>query len=380
MELVTKPTLYKKTATGATQIWYQEIEGNKYRTVSGQMDGQKVTAEWTVCEGKNIGRSNATTPEQQALLEVESNYKKKLAQGGYSNSVNEIDTPNYFKPMLAKDYDDYPVTEEMCQKGLVYSQAKYDGVRCIATVDGLWSRQGKPILSVPHISEALTEFFQHFPDMILDGELYADKFANDFNKIISLVRKAKPGYEDFKASRDHIKYFNYDLPGHGDLSFGERIALRDVYYESFLGRQSVLHPVETHKVESLQHLDNLNDLYLQSGMEGQMVRIDGFPYENKRVKHLLKRKVFKEEEFIIVDVVEGIGNRAGMAGNLTYRLEDGRTFDSGIRGGVDFYKELLKNKEKYIGGQGTVRYFNRTPDGIPRFPVTVAVFEGQRDT
>ena len=35
--------------------------------------------------------------------------------------------------------------------------------------------------------------------------------------------------------------------------------------------------------------------------------------------------------------------------------------------------EMLKNKKKLIGKEATVKYFNLTPDGIPRFPYVINV-------
>jgi len=46
-------TIYKKTKTGATQEWTIEVDGNKYRTHSGQVGGAITTNEWTVVYGKN---------------------------------------------------------------------------------------------------------------------------------------------------------------------------------------------------------------------------------------------------------------------------------------------------------------------------------------
>ena len=57
------------------------------------------------------------------------------------------------------------------------------------------SRNGKPIVSAPHISDSLKKFFTQYPSIVLDGELYNHKFKNDFNKIMSLVKKTKPTKE-----------------------------------------------------------------------------------------------------------------------------------------------------------------------------------------
>src|SRR3546814_10690811 len=80
---------------------------------------------------------------------------------------------HFFKPMLAEKYDAF-------EPG--FAQPKLDGVRCIATKDGLFSRQGKPITSCPHISTALTPLFEHTPSLVLDGALYNHDLTDNFNE------------------------------------------------------------------------------------------------------------------------------------------------------------------------------------------------------
>ena len=137
--------------------------------------------------------------------------------------------------------------------------------------------------------------------------------------------------------------------------------------------------VETVQVESFEHLDELNHGWIHDGYEGQIIRIDGPGYQNKRSKNLLKRKEFMDDEFPIIRIEEGIGARSGMAGRVVYLTHDGKEFGSGIAGGEDFYRHLLENADKYVGGEGSVRFFNYTEYGIPYLPVTHAVFEGKRD-
>jgi DNA ligase 1 len=369
--------LYKQTATGATQVWFQEINpvGDSFRTVSGQLNGKLVYSEWTVCTAKNIGKANGTTPQQQCQLEVEANYKKKLAQGNYKDSLDEdsLSQDNYVKPMLAKKFgEDYTPTSVDYTKGLVYSQPKLDGIRCIATQQGLFSRQGKPIVSAPHVHEALKPLFDKYPGLVFDGELYTDKLVNDFNKIISLTRKTKPTVEDLKESRELIQYHVYDLVAAQKTtkaSFADRYEFLDGLIAELNSDYVAL--VETKKVRDTRDLDELFQVYLEMGYEGQMVRLSTTPYENKRTKQLLKRKEFEEEEFLIHDIEEGTGNRSGMAGTIYLKKQDGAVFGSGVRGNRDSYRELLQNKTKYIGTLASVRFQNYTPDGVPRFPVVV---------
>ena len=213
----TFPTIYKQTKGGKTQEWTVEVLNDSYRTISGQTDGKKVTSEWTVCLPKNVGKTNATTAEGQALAEAQALRKKKL-EHGYFEDIGNIEQKQYFEPMLAKDYNDYKAEI----KFPVYSQPKLDGIRCIVTIDGMYSRNGKEIISAPHIREALRPAFDSDPTFVFDGELYCDKLANDFNKIVSLVRRTKPTPEELKESKDTIQYHIYDLPS-CKAKFSDRI-------------------------------------------------------------------------------------------------------------------------------------------------------------
>jgi DNA ligase-1 len=360
------PTIYKKTKTGKVQEWTIEVKGNQYRTISGHTDGEKIVNEWTDCDVKNAGRSNATTPEEQAIKEAEAKRKKKL-ESGYFESIKNINKTQYFEPMLAQKYEDHEIDYP------VLSQPKLDGIRCIVTKDGMFSRNGKPISSAPHIRENLNKFFKDHPNAILDGELYCDKLANNFNKIVSLVKKSKPTSEDLKESEEVIEYWVYDAPKIGMLdqndTFLERYNLvKDTLFKKFKS----IKIVDTIKISNEKDLTNTYEMYVEQGYEGQMVRLNR-AYENKRSKFLLKRKEFMDEEFKILEVVEGEGNRKGTAGYMVFKNKHGRTFKSNIKGDFDYLAQLLKDKTKLVGKKATIKFFNYTPDEVPRFPYVIAI-------
>lgn len=81
------PTLYKRTKTGAIQQWsievvsYPEEKGAFIRKRVGQFNSDKLTLHTEEVTGKNIGKANETTPEQQALLQAESDWKRKHDEG-----------------------------------------------------------------------------------------------------------------------------------------------------------------------------------------------------------------------------------------------------------------------------------------------------------
>jgi DNA ligase-1 len=345
-------TLYKRSTTGKISEWLIEVEGNKFRTISGFTDGLKVTSEWTVCEAKSY-----CTAEEQTMKQAKALHKKKIDLGAFED-INDIDKPVFFKPMLAHDYNDYK--EKI--KYPVVTQPKLDGVRCIIDIDGMRSRNGKELISAPHIHEALKPLFEKYPDLVFDGELYAHKSDGvDFNKIISCVRKTKPTQDDIIESKQHIQYWIYDLPSHVGV-FTER-------YNSLLE----LELPECCIIVPTEQADNKNDIsayysdYMANGYEGQMIRVLDSEYENKRSKHLLKHKSFMDTEFEIKGVVEGKGKLTGKIGKLVF---DG--FDSAVNGDHE-YLEMLFKRGDLVGKKATVKYFELTTDGVPRFPKVIAI-------
>jgi DNA ligase-1 len=357
------PILYARTNTGAVQTWTIEVVENKYRTHHGQLDGAIQTTEWTVCYGKNVGKKNGTTDNEQAEKDAKSLWKKKK-ESGYFTDIKNIDNDVFTEPMLAKNYDDYK--DEL--KYPLYCQPKLDGIRCLVKKTGMWSRNGKPILSAPHVLIALKDYFEKYPNDILDGELYCDKLAHDFNKICSLVKKTVPTASELKESAETIQYWVYDK-----VSPTQKFSDRHEDITVNVNNSVIIRKVPTHFVQTINQLNELFEKFVEEGYEGQMVRIDA-PYENKRSKYLLKRKEFQDAEFTILDIIEGEGNKTGMAGKMLFKNPKGISFRSNIKGDRNYLKMLLKNKGAFIGKQATVKYFNLTPgDEVPRFPYVINI-------
>jgi len=385
-------TLYKRTTVGKIQEWTIEVVGDKYRTISGQQDGKKITNNWTTCYPKNVGKANATTGESQAQNEAAAKHQKKV-ESGYRHSISNIDKKKFYVPMLAKDFKDKnrqkEVMGELDESGVgaaVFSQPKLDGIRCVAMREGLFTRSGKKITAVPHIHEALKPLFEEYPNATLDGELYNHKYKDDFNKIIHLVRKQNLTEEHLAESEEMIQYHIYDAPVIG--KHNTRPSSNGVYSEKdlFSDRTSVLdaqfanlglekHPlviVATTEIHGREQLDRCYEDYVEAGYEGQMVRIDG-SYENKRSPKLLKRKEFVDEEYTILGYEEGEGNREGTIKHFKFKNKDGRDFKSNVKGSFEYLTELLEKADNLIGKEATVKFFNLTPDGVPRFPYVIAI-------
>ena len=358
-------TIYKRDSKGNVRSWVAEVEDDQWRTVAGLLDGNLVTSGWRKSDAKNIGKLNETTGHEQAIAESNAKLKKQLEQG-YFTRIEDIDDSKLFKPMLAADYAKLKKPVQFP----VYSQPKLDGIRCIARKDGLWSRSGKPITSIPHIWESLAHRFIKNPTLILDGELYNHELKDDFNKIVSLVRKEDPSPEELTESRELVQYHVYDIYEEGSFE------IRSYHYHEVVDSVSdFIHAVPSTLIATQVELDDTYGDYLEKGYEGQMVRLNG-EYENKRSKNLLKRKEFSTAEFDVVEVLEGKGNWSGCAKKIVIKLADGTTCEAGCRGTQAAMAKLLNGPKPEWA---TVRYFGFTPDGKLRFGVMIDHGFGQRE-
>jgi DNA ligase-1 len=372
--------IMKRDSKGAIRIWWGETgtDGKRWgwRSHSGIRGGKIVVSEWKIVEQKNVGKSNETSLEDQACAEVIAERNKKLERGYFEN-LNDVDTFEKIKPMLAIKHEDAKYNFE---KKKYFSQPKLDGIRCIARRDGLWSRAGKEIVAVPHVIEALKVFFDNYPDAILDGELYNHQLRDDFNTITSLVRKTKPTEEDLEESARLVQYHVYDMINLPKACYIRELKVPFIdrwqwFYDQ--GFDGVIQVVDTRAIVSIDAMDQLYGEYLEAGYEGQMIRENAEYEQNKRSKSLIKRKEFFTDEFPVIAVEEGKGNWSGHIKRFVLQLPDEREFGAGVRGTQEVMKKLFESNEKPTWA--TLRYFTPTPDGVPRFPVVVDWGIGMRE-
>jgi ATP-dependent DNA ligase len=349
--------LYKKTKANQIQQWQIVVENDTFYTIEGIKDGVLTTSKPTKCLPTNVGRSNHRTANNQALYEAEAKYVKKISEG-YSQDI-ETSGKSYFEPMLAHDYEKY---KKLLFTVPTFIQPKLDGVRCYMSKSGLTTRNGKKIVSCPHL-ELLFEG--------LDGELYNHDLKDNFNKIISLVRKTKPTIEDKIESSEKIEYWIYDFPGHSDKVFSVRYKILKDHFDrrEFYNKFKL---VPTYEIKSEEELLEYHKQFINQGFEGSIIRMDLGPYENKRSKQLLKYKDWKDEEFYISDILPGVGNRAD-CGNILMVDVNGKMCGVTATGTMEFMRDLLKNKSKYIGQKATVKFFGYTEDGMLRFPTLKSI-------
>jgi DNA ligase 1 len=390
------PILYKKTNTGAIQMWRISVtEASDSRknyqiwTTYGQVSGKMQETVDTISEGKNIGKKNETSIKQQAEAEATAKWEKQKKKGYVESKegaeAGELDDliEGGVVPMLAESYMDviydlrpgheneppqYVHTKESKKiKFPCRVQPKLDGIRCIAIIqDGkctLWSRTRKPINSVPHIIAELEAAFAN-RNIILDGELYNHEMKHDFEKIVSLVRQKKPA-----KGHEIVQYHVYDLVN--DETFEERTTTLDIIFAAY--NLNAVKPVDTEYADTEEEALQWFESFVKLGYEGAMLRNEESLYVNKRSMDLQKIKPFTDDEFNIIGVTEGRGKMAGHA-IFVCLAKNGKEFEAKLKGALENLKPYFENESTWKGKRLTVRYQGLTnKEKVPRFPVGIAV-------
>ena len=270
-----------------------------------------------------------------------------------------------FKPMLAN-----PVSDNIDFDTRAYAiQPKLDGVRCYINRFGAFSRNHKPFHNVKHILTELKPLFASNPDLILDGELYNHKYKNNFNKIISLVRKQKPSQADKFEAASYLQFHCYDLfnPNKPDAPFIDR-TLRITALVSQFGLRSI-REVHTRIVWDNDSMQSYHKQNKADGYEGSMLRVAGSPYDQRRSNYLQKVKDWSDTEATITGFVEGKGKFANGLGKLLGIDADGRVVEiPWPTMTITDRQGFWHNRNAYMGKQVTFEYFERTPSGAYRFP------------
>jgi len=276
------------------------------------------------------------------------------------------------KPMLAHKFDESRID----WNDKVFLQPKLDGVRCLFTKDGAFSRTGKQFMNVQHLQDALKIFFDINPNAILDGELYNHRLKADFERIISLVRKQKPTDIDRADAQEMIQFHVYDLIDGTDKSYEQRRLM----INRFLGEHAWMffgvRLVDTKEILRIEQAEFLHKKNLELGFEGSILRLNT-PYKQGRSFGLMKMKDFSDTEATIIDFEPGKGKRKGTLGKFIMMDSEGVKFGCPPGKGFthDHLKLMLKNVNDYIGKTATFTYFQRTKAGSYRHPH----FKGLRD-
>ena len=430
------PKLYAQDKNGKIKVWAAAVLTDKgsatARITHGYINGKQQVAYRDCDAGKNIGRSNETTPLEQCISETRRKWTDKKEKEAYTETkpadcgegYGDISGNNYdtddddgesaaaipagpFLPMLAQTFD--PATADLAartkKKKVIkfpcYVQPKLDGLRCVsystrtandATIV-LQSRTGAFFTGLPHIAAALRPYLSQHPSVVIDGELYTDQMP--FEELAGLIKKKKITESDV-ARLKKVKYHVYDIYDHAqhDMPYSERMdvlasAVRRCgcvandtltasgrMLRSDTDAAAVVVLVRTEKVAVLSEFRQLFSQFVEAGYEGIMLRNAAGVYRaNYRSNDLQKYKEFLEDEYRIIDFTQGEGRDAG-AVIWVCETADGNEFSVRPRGSIQQRRDWFNDGGSYIGKNLTVVYQELTEEGKPRFPVGKAVRHG----
>ena len=434
------PKLYAQDKNGKIKVWTAAVLRSSggavaSRITHGYINGKQQVAYRTCDAGKNIGRSNETSPLEQSISETRRKWLDKKEKEAYTEnkpadcgegygdlSGNDFgdgggdgdgDNASFtrpFLPMLAQTFDPADLEAGSKKKKVIkfpcFVQPKLDGLRCVSyatrsandLVVCLQSRTGAFFTGLPHIAAALRPYLSQHPNIVIDGELYTDQMP--FEELAGLIKKKKITAADVERLKK-VKYHVYDIYDHQryDMPFVERIGLlasavrrcgcvaNDTHaaaaavaagrvLRSDTEAAAVIVLVRTEKIAVLSEFRQLFAEFVESGYEGIMLRNAAGVYRaNYRSNDLQKYKEFMEDEYRIIDFTQGEGRDAG-AVIWVCETADGKEFTVRPRGTMEQRRAWFSNGGSYIGKNLTVIYQELTEEGKPRFPVGKAVREG----
>ena len=425
------PKLYAQDKNGKIKVWIAAVLHSTDKTSAtarithGYINGKQQVAYRDCDAGKNIGRSNETTPLEQCISETRRKWtdkKEKEAHTetkpadcgeGYGDiSGNDYDADEGidggggesaipagpFLPMLAQTFDPADIAASSKKKRVIkfpcFVQPKLDGLRCVsymtrtanATAVSLQSRTGAFFTGLPHIAAALRPYLSQHPNIVIDGELYTDQMP--FEELAGLIKKKKITGSDV-ARLKKVKYHVYDIYDHvrHDMPYSERMdvlagAVRRCgcvandtlsaagrMLRSDTDAAAVVVLVRTEQVAVLAEFRQLFAEFVEVGYEGIMLRNAAGVYRaNYRSNDLQKYKEFLEDEYRIIDFTQGEGRDAG-AVIWVCETADGKEFTLRPRGSIEQRRAWFNDGASYIGKNVTVVYQELTEEGKPRFPI-----------
>lgn len=257
--------------------------------------------------------------------------------------------------MLARLYAGETPASYVCEP-------KVDGLRVLITADlstrtvRFETRNGNPMPSLDHLADEVLDLLAGKAGVwSLDGEAVSGK---SFFTSVGALRSNR--------SANDARVWLFDLPSvDGDYST-RRASLEALFAQSYFTSLLLIPSVSCTPEDAFVR-------FTSEGFEGAIVKDTAAPYSHGiRSRAWLKVKDADTTDAEIVDVVEGTGKCAGMAGHIVVRC--GRRLVS-VGTGMDnaTRSALLADRSQLIGQTAEVDFQMKTPQGSLRHPVFVRV-------
>lgn len=344
--------LYKKTKTEATQVCDISVEGDVMKVTFGQLDGAMQVKD-TTCLPKNVGRSNETTGEEQAVLEAEAKWKKKI-KSGYATEI--LDENPVQLAMRVKKYGDH-------LKKIIFPafiSPKLNGVNGEYRLQNsnltLWTRGGEPLKVVPEHEVPITHIMNKYGVNSINVELYTH--GRHLQDITSCVIKHNEYTSELVACI-------FEFPTYGG-SYAQRHKIKERIAEE------IAHPniasITSTVVHSHEEIEEIFDTYVAQGYEGAIIRNARCEYVyNVQSSDAFKKKPVEDAEFIVVDYK--VDKNGHPVLSCETNTEKKLTFNVKPKGTAEERVAILHNIENYIGQWYKVEFEMFSKDMKPLKPV-----------
>jgi ATP-dependent DNA ligase len=364
-------TLFQIDSKGITREWNIHVRDSTITRTYGIQNKKCTTIDLTIEKGKNINKTNETTPHQQAIKHANSLFKKQLCSG-YSEKENDVFLN--IRPMLAHTYyDSCGIPDKNKVKHITipfYMQPKLDGVRMIVgkQLNGklsVMSRTGKQMHNMEHVTDELFPLLK--PGEYVDGENFT--FNMSFEDITGICRTSVQKNKVQEKNRlIHFNVFDYFNVKDMNMTFQERYRVLQNRMHGLV--YSKLVPVTI--LKNISEIDDITSEYTNEGYEGGMIRNRDSLYKmDTRSIDLIKVKSFITNEFVIEGFAEADGRDKGTVIWLCSSVNG--SFKVRPRGTMSARKKWFEDGASFIGKELTVRYQQLTEHGIPRFPSGIAI-------
>ena len=375
--------IYQVASTGKIQMWKAEILNERtdkgyvqILATYGYTDGKKQTKVTEVKSGKNTGKKNETSIEEQAVIKLEQMYADKIKKKAMVYDVKDWVKPE--RPMLAQPYQKRKKAVAHVKKWLI--GPKLDGNRSYHKEPfSVMSKSGNVTTPVSYISRELNTLIEPFQyEIHIDGEFY--KHGVDLTVISGIVNTED---ESKRRTDVTIEYHIYDcfIPSKPDMRAEDR---RNLLEELFANAESeflVLNPSEevANDEDLIREIVRRHEL---AGYEGSILRDPDGTYQHSknsadRNDVMLKYKNMKEDDFPIIDITEN-EDQPGTP-KFHVQLPTGEVNAAVLKGDKDEARKFLENREHYIQGNHWLQtqFQNYTVYGKLEFAVGLQVREGK---
>jgi len=363
MNHIVLPTLYKTTATGATQICNISVYGKCIITEWGQQFGVMQTKRDTIESGKNIGKLNETTPEQQTRFEAKSKWNRKV-KSGYS--VAESTNTKVNLPMKVKSWTQGKLPPKVSFP--LYSTPKFNGVNATYRLTNgklvLTSRGGDILPSIPHIEGQLLPLMEYFNITELNGELYIH--GEYLQYITAAVRKSN-------ELSVKLQFIIFDIPSM-DAVFESRVELfqpiSDYLLEQYNEDNITITPTPVTICESHDDIEECYDKAIADGLEGTVIKHPLAMYKhNIRSNRMWKYKKAQSIEVLITGMTLDKNNQPVFTCTHNNQL-----FSCKPKGTAAERQAIVDSFDtEYLDHWYTIEFETYSATGIPLKPVGIAL-------